>query len=77
MDSLARHAADPEHHPRLVFFGTNAYAAAGSGLIGAAFIFVTGMAYLTLAASPVAAAGEGAWHRPHQRTRAGGRYRAC
>ncbi len=41
------------------FFGTNAYAAGWLGLIGAAFIFVTGMAYLTWRLRQAAAAGEG------------------
>ena len=41
------------------FFGTNAYAAGWLGLIGAVFIFVTGMAYLTWRLRRAAAAGEG------------------
>ena len=41
------------------FFGTNAYAAGWLGLIGAVFIFVTGMAYLTWRLRQAAAAGEG------------------
>ena len=41
------------------FFGTNAYAAGWLGLIGAVFIFITGMTYLTWRLRQAAAAGEG------------------
>lgn len=41
------------------FFGTNAYAAPWLGLIGAVFIFIFGMAYLSWRMRQAAAAGEG------------------
>ena len=41
------------------FFGTNAYAAGWLGIIGGAFIFLTGMAYLTWQVRRAAAANEG------------------
>ena len=59
MDSPARHAADPEHHPRSRSSRPPSTPRPGSGIIGAAFILADGLAYLDWRRRRAAAAGEG------------------
>ncbi|MGZ8995734.1 MAG: GntP family permease, partial [Rhodospirillales bacterium] len=51
-------ATDPKHHPD-EFFQTNTWAAPWLGVVGATFIFITGMTYLEFMRRRAAAAGEG------------------